>query len=259
MAEDILKLERHPNYATITLNRPEKRNSLNEALLSAMDKAFGAIEEDKEIRAVILRGAGKSFSAGLDLAEADRLEGGHTPVSIERTFHRLEQLPVPTIAAVQGAALAGGCELALHCDLRVAAEDARIGMTVARVGLVVPYDFIRKLIEIIGSANTAQILYTAEPVNAQRALSMGMVHEVVPNDKLDAAAVAWAEKVSSNAPHAPLSLRTMKKSMRRSMSGANDAWHDDILEMGRMVRASKDAREGVRAFLEKRKPVWRAE
>ncbi len=139
MAEDILKVERHPNYATITLNRPEKRNSLNEALLSAMDKAFAAIEEDKEIRAVILRGAGKSFSAGLDLAEADRLEGGHTPVSIERTFHRLEQLPVPTIAAVQGAALAGGCELALHCDLRVAAEDARIGMTVARVGLVVPY------------------------------------------------------------------------------------------------------------------------
>ena len=79
MAEDILKVERHPNYATITLNRPEKRNSLNEALLSAMDKAFASIEEDKEIRAVILRGAGKSFCAGLDLAEADRLEGGHTP------------------------------------------------------------------------------------------------------------------------------------------------------------------------------------
>jgi enoyl-CoA hydratase/carnithine racemase len=256
MAEDILKVERHPNYVTITLNRPEKRNSLNEALLAAMDKAFAAIEEDKEIRAVILCGAGKSFSAGLDLAEADRIEGGHSPVSIERTFRRLEQLPVPTIAAVQGAALAGGCELALHCDLRVAAEDARIGMTVARVGLLVPYDFIRKLIEVIGSANTAQILYTAEPVNAQRALAMGMVHEVVPNEKLDAAAVAWAEKVSSNAP---LSLRTMKKSMRRSISESNDAWHDDILEMGRIVRASKDAKEGVRAFLEKRKPVWRAE
>src|SRR6202051_3937196 len=112
MAEDILKVERHPNYATITLNRPEKRNSLNEALLSAMDKAFAAIEEDKEIRAVILRGAGKSFSAGLDLAEADRLEGGHTPVSIERTFHRLEQLPVPPMAAGAGGAARGGGERA---------------------------------------------------------------------------------------------------------------------------------------------------
>jgi enoyl-CoA hydratase/carnithine racemase len=249
MAEDILKVERHPNYVTITLNRPEKRNSLNEALLASMDKAFASIETDKEIRAVILRGEGKSFCAGLDLAEADRLEGGHSPVSIERVFHRLEQLPIPVIAAVQGAALAGGCELALHCDLRVAAEDARIGMTVARVGLLVPYDFI-------GAANTAQILYTAEPVTAQRALAMGMVHEVVANEKLDAAAIGWAEKVSSNAP---LSLRTMKKSLRRSMSESNDAWHDDILELGRMVRASKDAKEGIRAFLEKRKPVWRAE
>jgi crotonobetainyl-CoA hydratase len=129
-------------------------------------------------------------------------------------------------------------------------------MTVARVGLLVPYDFIRKLIEVIGAANTAQILYTAEPVTAQRALAMGMVHEVVANEKLDAAAIGWAEKVSSNAP---LSLRTMKKSLRRSMSESNDAWHDDILELGRMVRASKDAKEGIRAFLEKRKPVWRAE
>src|SRR5581483_4197054 len=251
MAEEVLKIERQPNYLTLTLNRPEKRNSLNAALLEAMDKALAASENDKEIRALIVRGAGKSFCAGLDLAEADRLEGGHSPVGIERVFHRLEQFPVPTIAAVQGAALAGGCELALHCDLRVAAQDARIGMTVARVGLLVPYDFIRKLIEVIGSANTAQILYTGE-----RVTQMGMVHEVVAVDKLDAAAVAWAEKVAANAP---LSLRTMKKSLRRSMSAAFDAWHDDILEMGRMVRASKDAKEGIRAFLEKRKPVWRAE
>lgn len=256
MADEILKVERQPNYLTLTLNRPEKRNSLNQALLDAMDKALTASEDDKEIRAVIVRGAGKSFCAGLDLAEADRLEGGHSPVSIERVFHRLEQFPVPTIAMVQGAALAGGCELALHCDLRVAAEDARIGMTVARVGLLVPYDFIRKLIEVIGSANTAQILYTGEPVTAERALQMGMVHEVVPNEKLEAAGVGWAEKVAANAP---LSLRTMKRSMRRSMSAAYDAWHDDILEMGRVVRASKDAKEGIRAFLEKRKPVWRAE
>lgn len=256
MAEEVLKVERRQNFATLTLNRPEKRNALNEVLMKALDDAIGSIENDKDIRAVIVRGAGASFCSGLDLAEADRLEGGHSPVSIERVFHRLENIPVPTIAAVHGSALAGGCELALHCDLRIAAEDARIGMTVARVGLLVPYDFIRKLIEVIGSANTAQILYTAEPVNAERALHMGMVHEVVPAGKLDESAVAWAEKVSSNAP---LSLRTMKKSMRRSLSSSNDAWHDDVLELGRMVRSSKDAKEGIRAFLEKRKPNWKAE
>ncbi|MGH8012951.1 MAG: enoyl-CoA hydratase/isomerase family protein [Candidatus Binataceae bacterium] len=253
---DLLKVERRPNYAIFTLNRPEKRNALNEGLVKAIDEACASVENDKEIRAVILRGEGRSFCSGIDLAEADRLEGGHNPMSLEHVFGHLENLPVPTIAAVQGAALAGGCELALHCDLRIAGDDARIGMTVSRVGLLVPYDFIRKLIEVIGSANTAQILYTAEPVDAQRSLAMGMVHEVVPAAKLDETAVAWAEKVSSNAP---LSLRAMKKSLRRSLSASNDAWHDDILELGRQVRASKDAKEGIRAFLEKRKPNWRAE
>src|SRR5271163_3535564 len=256
MAGELIKIERQPNYVTFTLNRPEKRNSLNEALLRSLDAGIAEVEDDKSIRAVILRGAGRSFSAGLDLAEAERLEGNHNPFNLERLFRRVEHLPVPTIAAVQGAALAGGCELALHCDLRVAADDLRMGMTVARVGLVVPYDFIRKLIEIIGAANTAQILYTAEPVDAQRALAMGMVHEVVPVAKLDEAAIGWAEKVSANAP---LSLRTMKKSLRRSLDESNDAWHEDILEMGRAVRSSKDAKEGIRAFLEKRKPVWQAE
>jgi len=256
MAGEVLAFERQQNYATITLNRPEKRNALNEAMLKALDGALVAIESDKEIRAVILRGSGGSFCSGLDLAEADRLEGGHSPVGIERVFHRLENVSVPTIAAMQGSALAGGCELGLHCDLRIGAEDLRMGMTVARVGLLVPYDFIRKLIEVIGAANTAQIIYTAEPVDAKRALAMGMVQEIVPNAKLDEAAITLAQKVSANAP---LSLRVMKQSLRRSMSESNDAYHQDVLEMGRMVRASKDAKEGIRAFLEKRKPNWKGE
>ena len=256
MAGEVLLFERKQNYATITLNRPEKRNALNEAMLRALDDALIAVENDKAIRAVIVRGNGGSFCSGLDLAEAEKLEGGHSPVGIERVFHRLENVSVPTIAAMHGSALAGGCELGLHCDLRIGAEDLRMGMTVARVGLLVPYDFIRKLIEVIGSANTAQIIYTAEPVEAKRALAMGMVHEIVPNAKLEEAAIALAQKVSANAP---LSLRTMKKSLRRSLSESNDAYHADVLEMGRIVRASKDAKEGIRAFLEKRKPNWTGE
>ena len=253
MAEEVLKIERRGNFVTFTMNRAEKRNALNVALMKALDEAISSVEGDNDIRAVIVRGAGSSFCSGLDLAEADRLEGGQGPVNIERVFDRLANLPVPTIAAIQGAALAGGCELALHCDLRLAAEDLRMGMTVARVGLLVPYDFIRKLVEIIGAANTAQILYTAEPVNAERAFHMGMVHEVVPNASLDGAANACAELVSSNAP---LSLRTMKQSMRRALSNSNNAWHDDLLAMARVVRQSQDAKEGIRAFLEKRKPRW---
>src|SRR5258708_38818546 len=131
-----------------------------------------------------------------------------------------------------------------------------MGRTVEGVGRFWPYDLIRKVAEILGAANTAQILYTAEPVDAQRAFHMGMVHEVVPNANLDETALAWADKIAGNSP---LAVRTMKIAVRRTMSGANDAYHEDILEMARKVRAGKDAKEGIRAFLEKRKPVWRAE
>ena len=146
----------------------------------ALDEAVASVEDDKSIRAVIMRGNGRGFCSGIDLAEAERLEGGHSPVNLERIFKRLENTAGTSHRGGSGPALAGGCELALHCDIRVAADDLRMGMTVARVGLVVPYNFIRKLVEIIGAANTSQILYTAEPVDAQRALQMGMVHEVVP-------------------------------------------------------------------------------
>src|SRR5207248_5096701 len=109
-ADEVLKMESRGNFLTLTMSRTEKRNALNVALMQALDEAIGSIEGDNEIRAVIIRGAGSSFCSGLDLAEADRLEGGQGPVNIERVFHRLENIAVPTIAAVQGAALAGGCE-----------------------------------------------------------------------------------------------------------------------------------------------------
>jgi len=255
MAEEVLKVTRHPNYAVLTLNRPEKRNALNQPLIEALNKALAEFESDREVRALLIRGEGASFCAGIDLKEVDEAEGGHNPTSLESVFGRLERFPVPTIAAIQGAALAGGLELALHCDLRVAGEGARLGMTLGRVGLMVPYDFTRKLIEVCGSANTAWILYTADLIEAQRGREMNIVHQVVPDSKLGEAATALAERVAGNAP---LSLRAMKATVRRCMSETFDAWHDDLLRMAREVRQSEDAKEGVRAFLEKRKPVWRA-
>jgi len=256
MAEQVLKVARHPNYVTLTLNRPDKRNSLNSELLEALDKALVEIESDKEVRAVILKGEGKHFCAGIDLAELDRVEGGHNPASIERVFYRLEQLPAITIAAVNGAALAGGMELALHCDLRIAADDSKWGMTLGKVGLMVPYDFVRKLIECLGAPNTGIILYTADLYDAKRMYDMGALFQVVAAAELDKSATALAEKIASNAP---LSLRTMKATVRRCMSGTFDAFHEDVLRMATDVRRSKDAKEGVRAFLEKRKPNWKAE
>jgi enoyl-CoA hydratase/carnithine racemase len=256
MSEQVVTLRRHQNWAALSLNRPDKRNALNVDVLNGMDKALREIEHDKDIRAVVIRGEGRHFCAGIDLAEVEQAEGGHNPASLENVFHRIEQMPAITIAAVQGAAIAGGLELALHCDLRIAADDAKCGMTLGKVGLMVPYDFTRKLIEVVGAANTSLILFTADLFDARRVYEMGMVSQVVPATALDETVTALAEKVAGNAP---LSLRAMKATVRRCMSETFDAWHTDMLDLARAVRQSKDAKEGPRAFLEKRKPAWRGE
>ncbi len=250
MAEEVLKVTRQPNYAVLTLNRPEKRNALNQPLIEAIDQALRKFENDREIRALLLRGEGASFCAGIDLKEVDETSGVHNPTSLESVFGRLERFPVPTIAAVQGAALAGGLELALHCDLRIASDNAKLGMTLGRVGLMVPYDFTRKLIEVCGSANTAWILYTADLLDAERGRHMNIVHESCPTRSSARRLLRWPRR----SPPTPRShLRAMKATVRRCMSETFDAWHDDMLQMARSVRESNDAKEGVRAFLEKRK------
>src|SRR5271156_3571550 len=212
MAEEVLKVTRQPNYAVLTLNRPEKRNALNQPLIEALNQALIKFENDREIRALLLRGEGASFCAGIDLKEVDETSGVHNPTSLESVFGRL--------------------------------------------GLMVPYDFTRKLIEVCGSANTAWILYTADLLDAERGRHMNIVHDVVADAKLGEATTALAEKIAANAP---LSLRAMKATVRRCMSETFEAWHDDMLQMARSVRESSDAKEGVRAFLEKRKPVWKAQ
>jgi len=258
MADEVVKVERSGDYLTVKLNRPEKGNAINNAMLAALDKAFAAAEADKGVRALLLTGEGKHFCAGIDLAEGHRVDttevGGG--LSLETVFHRLEALPVPTVAEMRGAALAGGLELGLHCDLRVAAENARLGMPVAKVGLIPPFDFTRKLIEVIGASATAYMLFSAEPVDGRRALAMGMVNEIAPEAEVEAAGRALLQKISGNAP---LPLRTIKATLRRCVRDAFLAEHKDLDEMVRIILKSSDAREGARAFVEKRKPVWKGE
>ena len=253
---DVVTLKRNQNWAVLSLNRPDKRNALNVEVLAGMDKALREVEKDKDIRALVVRGEGRHFCAGIDLAEVEQAESGHNPASLEGVFHRIEQLPAITIAAVDGAAIAGGLELALHCDIRIAADDAKCGMTLGKVGLMVPYDFTRKLIEVIGAGNTSLILFTADLFDAKRVYEMCMMSQVVPAAELDKTVSALAEKIAGNAP---LSLRAMKATVRRCMSETFDAWHQDMLDLATAVRRSSDAKEGPRAFREKRKPNWRGE
>jgi enoyl-CoA hydratase/carnithine racemase len=242
--------------ATVTLNRPEKRNALNRAVLDGLTRHFDALEADPAVRVVVVRGAGPAFCAGMDLndlgRDQHRADDPESPVTV--VFQRIERSRHPTLAMVQGDAYAGGCELALHCDLRIAAEGVRFAMPLARLGLVVPFALGQKLVEIIGPANTRQILFTGEPVDARRAYEMGMVHRVVPAGELEAATAAWARVIAGNAPQ---SLAGMKQVIQRAISARERIEHADLDLLARRARTSEDAREGVRAMLEKRRPVFR--
>ncbi len=157
---------------------------------------------------------------------------------------------------IHGDALAGGCELALHCDLRVAAEAARLGMPLARIGLVVPFPLGQKLVEILGPAHTRGLLFTGRPIDARRAWEIGMVHQVVPQAEVEEATYTLARSIAANAP---LSLQGMKAVLLRSVSAREGIPHDDLDDLANRARKSADASEGRRAMLEKRRPSFRGE
>jgi enoyl-CoA hydratase/carnithine racemase len=241
--------------ATITLNRPETRNALNGLALEQLAVQVDRLERQQDVRVIVFRGAGKAFCSGRDLRELgqQQRDADRPPPEITEVFHQIEQCRHPTIAMVHGDALAGGCELALHCDLRFASLEARFGMPLARLGLIVPFDLTCKLVETIGPAYTRQILFTAEPVAGQRAFEMGMVHQAVPQAELEHVTYDVARRIAANAP---LALAGIKRILLRTASLKKRISHADLDEMVRQNRLSADAREGVRAQLEKRAPVF---
>jgi enoyl-CoA hydratase/carnithine racemase len=244
--------------ATVTLNRPEKRNALNRAVLVGLDACFDRLEADRDVRVVVVRGAGPAFCAGMDLDELARLQdaAADPEAPVVATLQRIERSRHPTIAVLHGDAFAGGCELALHCDLRLAADGARLAMPLPRLGLVVPFPLGQKLVEIVGPAMTRWLLFTGRPLGARRAWEIGMVHEVVPAVDLERASGDLARGI---AEAAPLALAGMKQTILRAGSAREGIEHADLDALVARARKSRDAREGVSAMLEKRKPVFRGE
>src|SRR5881397_1187845 len=210
------------DVATVTLNRPDKRNAMNAALLRALAAAFDDLDARRDVRVIVVRGAGPAFCSGRDLRDMER---GEPQVEIVPVLSKVEGSRHPTIAMIHGDAIAGGCELALHCDLRVAAEGARLGMPLARLGLVPGFALGQKLIEIIGPAHTRHLLLTGRPIEARRAREIGMVHEVAPAADLDTATAKLARTIADNAP---LSLAGIKALIQRALAARETVSHDDI-------------------------------
>lgn len=256
MADEIL-VSVADGIATVTMNRPAQRNAMNRALLDGLRKSFDDLDEHRDVRVIVVRGAGPAFCAGMDLKEMEARGGAADPeADVVEVLQRVERSKLPTIAVVHGDAIAGGCELALHCDLRVMADGARIGMPLARIGLIVPFKLGQKLVEIIGPAHTRHLMFTGRPIDARRALEIGMVHQVVPAAEIESATQTLARTIADNAP---LSLAGIKAVIQRALALRETITADDLDAAARRARSSADASEGRRAMLEKRKPHFRGE
>jgi enoyl-CoA hydratase/carnithine racemase len=246
--------ERRGRVEILTINRPEARNAINGDVTAAMAAALDELAEDGECWVVVLTGAGdKSFSAGMDLKAFASGQGAgiidqHGFASITRRW-----FPKPIIAAVNGTALAGGCEIMLSCDLVVAVEHATFGIPEAKRGLIAGAGGLIRLPRRIPRAVALQLALTGDAIDAARAYEVGLVNKVVPADRLMDEALALAELVAANAP---LAVRASKRVMLQSADlPENEAWALNDGTFGEIF-TSADAMEGAVAFAEKRPPNW---
>ena len=237
---------------TITLNRPEKRNALDQEMLDSLYEIFSE-QVSVDARAIVLRGNGPSFCAGIDLAERQRQPSIGAVSPVEKVFHAMEVNPLPIVSIVQGAAIAGGCEMALHSEFVVAAETAKFGMSLAQIGLAPSWFLTKKLLEVAGPVNTREILLLGDPMPSSWMLDKGIICRVAPDAHLEQEASKIIQRLAINAP---LSLKAMKALIIRELAFRDGIAHDDVDELVTAARGSQDAKEGIAARLEKRNPKF---
>jgi enoyl-CoA hydratase/carnithine racemase len=248
-----LRVEKREGVAVLTVNRPDKLNALNDETMAELDAAFAALGADPEVRGVILTGAGeKAFVAGADISELatqSPVDGQERSRRGQEILDRIENLDKPVVAAVNGFALGGGCELAMACHVRVAAEGARLGTPEVRLGLMCGYAGTQRLPRLVGKGRALEMLLTGEPIDAQEAHRIGLVNRVVPKDRLLAESEALLRKMLGNGP---LSLRFTMRAVRAGLEMPfPEAQYLEATLFG-LICTTEDMKEGTRAFLEKR-------
>jgi crotonobetainyl-CoA hydratase len=252
--------ERRGNVALITINRPEARNAVNSAVSTAVGDALEAAQNDPEVRAVVITGAGESFCAGADLKAISRRENIYHPDRGDWGFAGYVQhyIDKPTIAAVNGTALGGGTELALASDLVVAEERTKFGLPEVKRGLIAAAGGVFRIVDHLPRKVAMELLFTGEPMSSADALKWGLVNHVVPDGTVVDAALALADRITCNAPLAVWASKRVANGVDDGVIvGDEPGWRRTMHEMGGVLR-SEDAKEGPRAFAEKREPVWQA-
>jgi enoyl-CoA hydratase len=248
------------SVALVRLNRPEKLNALTSGTLAELREVFEGIERERNVRAVILTGTGRrAFSAGTDIAELAEMNVEEARQAAKRgqeVCDLIESCPVPVIAAVNGLAAGGGCELALACHIRLASEEARFSLPETKLGVFPAYGGTQRLARVVGSGRALEMMLTGAQVTADEALRIGLVNRVVESKQLLSEAETLAREI---AKLAPLAIRACLEAVTRGLSLSLKEGLELEAELFSRLFSSEDMREGTRAFLEKRAPFFKGQ
>jgi len=248
-----LLYEKRNGIGYVTVNRPEKLNALNRKTMEELHECFQEVERDDEVRAIILTGAGeRAFVGGADineLAVQTPVEGKDMSVHGQKVLDLIEHLGKPVIAAINGYALGGGCELAMACTLRIASEQARLGQPEVKLGLIPGYAGTQRLPRLVGKGRALEILLTGDPISASEAYRMGLVNQVVPAQDVISAAEKLAQKIMANAP---LAVKFALEAVNHGLEMPEAEGQFLEATLFGLCCTTADMKEGTRAFLEKR-------
>lgn len=251
----LVNVERNVGY--LTLNRPDKRNALTRSMIEQLLEGLLRFADDERVRVIALRGSGAAFCSGVDLADMQTVReqtGTFEFELVPELFERLAHHPKPTVAVVRGSAIAGGCELALHCDIRIGTPQTRLAMPLAKLGLVIPSFAAERLVQMIGLPAARDMLFTGDVVAGERAERIGLLSRIVADDHLTSAADAVVDTIARNAP---LAVRAMKRVLDRMAPALSNDDHLEFNEERLRLSRSEDMREGLQAFFERRAPAFR--
>jgi len=257
MPFSVIQFETKEGIATLTINRPDKLNALNDAVIEELREAVAAIETDDSIRGVIVTGAGpKAFVAGADISELATqgpLSGKDRSLAGQAVFRRLERCGKPVIAAVNGFALGGGCELAMACHFRLASENAKFGQPEVKLGIGPGYGGTVRLPRLVGKGRALELLLTGDMIDAQEAYRIGLVNRVVPADELMPQAEKLLRRILANGP---IAVRLCLEAVDTGLDLSVD--ESSLLEANHfgLIASTEDMREGMAAFLEKRSAAF---
>ncbi|WP_212001622.1 enoyl-CoA hydratase/isomerase family protein [Chitinophaga sp. HK235] len=254
-----LSTQLEKNIQIITINRPEKMNALNQLMMGELGLAIDEVYRNKNIKGAIITGAGeKAFVAGADISEFLTLspkQGEELAKSGHVVFQRIEYSPKPIIAAVNGFALGGGCELAMACHFRIASENARFGQPEVNLGLIPGYGGTQRLTQLIGKGKAIELMMTGDMITAPEALAWGLVNHVVKLEELMPKAISILEKIQSKAP---LAVARVVKCVNAAIDKELDGWETEVKEFAACF-ATKDLQEGAEAFIQKRQANFKGE